>query len=212
MAWRVWVEHEETQPKELLIEVFIPEGAQPQDPVRARWKDGFEHEVSSVTAEPWKAREEAKPCKKRGTRWSNEEGFEVRPKKDCNPEGLLVLRGPDGAQKRQVRVGQAGRMGKDINIMIQCVEAAMAGADPYEVRDQFLASSSTASPHEQPKSEARCELQMSDVQEASSSKSSMKRPAARTCGIIVLSQRPEANKKTKGSSLDMEGDFTALPF
>jgi hypothetical protein len=60
MAWRVCAEQEETQPKDLSIRIFIPEGAQPQDPFRARWKDGFEHKVWWMTAEQWKAREEAK--------------------------------------------------------------------------------------------------------------------------------------------------------
>jgi hypothetical protein len=64
--------------------------------------------------------------------------------------GLLVLRSPDGAQKCQVRVDKAGGMDKAINLMIKCAEAAMAGSDPYEVRDHILVSSSTASQNLQP--------------------------------------------------------------
>jgi hypothetical protein len=56
-----------------------------------------------------------KACKKRGTLWNNAEGIDVRPKKDRNPEGCLVLRSLDGAQKCQVRVAKSGGMGKAIS-------------------------------------------------------------------------------------------------
>ena len=126
--------------------------------------------------------------------------------------GLLVLRSPDGAQKCQVRVDKASGMDKAINLMIKCAEAAMAGSDRMKFATKSLASSQTASPNEQPNSDARCELQMSDMEEAALSMSTRKRPATRTCCVTDLSQKPEANTKTKGSSLDMAVDFTELPF
>ena len=202
MAWRVRADADgETQARELSMNVFVPEGGRPQDPVRARWKDGYEHDISTVTCEQWNTREEAKGGNKKAALWSKD-GWEIKHKKDRHPEGLVWLKDPKGSQRCQVRVDKAGGIDQAIAIMKKCAAAALAGADPYEARNQSLACSST-------EAEVHQQESASQGQEGTASKSStFKRPAAKTFACISMPDK----KRAASSSRCMELDFTDLPF
>ncbi len=124
--------------KEFASEIIVPEGSQDSDFVRARWRDGCEHEISSLTVLQWRAREAAiKQSKGKHPPLWEEAGWFVREKRDRHTLLWVGSQKEKGRQRCQIRADKCKSYEVALNVMIGVARALADGeSDLYAVRDE----------------------------------------------------------------------------
>jgi hypothetical protein len=140
-AWRVRGDAQSFDMKEYTTDIFYDKGAPPTDCAKARWPDGFIHDIAAVSVARWAEHISNKTASRGAPAILTLHGYIIRMKPDRSPLIWLAKETDRSRQICQIKIASVQSMDDAIALMTRVVETLHAGDDgtePNLIKDRVM--------------------------------------------------------------------------